>query len=101
MDGIIARSQINRYFETGHGGVAYVLTLSPDVAPEVQRLFESGDAATSGAAKRFFTSINLDYTGWRQWNFSASRFNHLKDGIISPNSKQSKPLHDIHIVARE
>ena len=85
MDGIIARSQINRYFETGHSGVAYVLTLSPDVAPEALRLIESSDAVTRSEVKRYFTSINLDYTSWRQWNLSASRFSRLRDGIISAN----------------
>jgi len=85
MDMIVARSQIDRYFETGRGGVAYVLTLSPDVAPQAARLFESDNVQTQDAVRLHFARTKIDYTSWRQWNLSVDRFIRVRDGIALVN----------------
>lgn len=81
MDAIVARSQIDRYFNTGRGGIAYVMTLSPDAAPQIARLRES-DAVNTRVATRDYFRQNFSYpgwqqAGWRRWNLSVSRFNRL------------------------
>lgn len=75
IDRIIAREQINRYFETGHGGIQYVLTLSSDAAPEIARLLDSTSQVTRGNASSYFISLTSasDANGWRQWNLAERR----------------------------
>jgi hypothetical protein len=72
IDRIIARDQINRYFETGRGGVEYSVTLSPDAAPEIKRLLQSPNEKTRTLARNYLDSIEPT-KGWRQWNLSQSR----------------------------
>jgi len=76
MDAIVARSQINRYFETGRGGIDYVLTLSPDAGPQIARLLESNDANTIARARAYYETKDSSLSGayrWRQWNLSIDR----------------------------
>jgi len=73
MDTVVAKSQINRYFETGRGGIAYVLTLSPDAAPQVARLTSSENESTRNLALWYFQNRHFDYTSWRQWNLSIDK----------------------------
>jgi len=75
IDRIIAREQINRYFETGHGGIQYVLTLSPDAAPEIARLLDSTSRVTRKNANSYFISLARasEADGWRQWNLAERR----------------------------
>ena len=76
MDQIIAKNQIDRYFETGRGGIAYTLTLSPDAAPEIARLLDSERAQTRQNTEFYLLwTENLAETrsDWRQWNLSISR----------------------------
>ena len=81
IDAVVARSQINRYLATGHGGVAYVLTLSPDIAPQLMRLAESGNTQTQNDVLRYFAYTEINRPGWRQWNLSANRFVRLRDEL--------------------
>ncbi|MCL1787089.1 MAG: DUF4173 domain-containing protein, partial [Defluviitaleaceae bacterium] len=71
MDRVIAREQVNRYFATGRGGVAYAVSLSPDAAPEIARLLESSAPETQRLAQNYFDRIESG-GGWRQWNLSRS-----------------------------
>ncbi|MCL2372806.1 MAG: DUF4173 domain-containing protein [Defluviitaleaceae bacterium] len=64
IDRIIARDQINRYFETGRGGIAYTLTLSPDAAPEITRLLSAESPQTRQQARNYFARLN-DNGSWR------------------------------------
>jgi len=74
IDRIIAREQINRYFATGHGGIHYVMSLSPDAAPEVARLLHSNDIGTRSYAQAYFVDRGLESNmSWRQWNLSRNR----------------------------
>jgi hypothetical protein len=83
MDAIIARDQVNRYFNHGGGGVPYTLTLSADAAPQIARLQNSDDFITRSRADGYFTRNRNRYNhlqqGWRQWNFSVSRVNRLSN----------------------
>jgi len=76
IDRIVARDQINRYFETGRGGIDYTLTLSPDAAPEIARLFLSENAHTQGRARAYFDNLEGN-ENWRQWNLSLDRAQRL------------------------
>jgi hypothetical protein len=78
MDSIVARSQVDRYFATGRGGVHYILTLSPDVAPQAVRLLESDNAHTVLMVENYFLSRNFQYDSWRQWNLSVDRFRQIR-----------------------
>ena len=76
MDRIIARDQINRYFETGRGGIVYTVSLSPDAAPEIERLLTSDDPETRQRAEQYFQRMDHmanNRTNWRQWNLSIDR----------------------------
>jgi len=72
IDRIIARDQVNRYFETGQAGIHYTLTLSPDAAPEIARLLQSENPQTQESARAYFDALEHT-TGWRQWNLSLNR----------------------------
>ncbi|MCL2852729.1 MAG: DUF4173 domain-containing protein [Defluviitaleaceae bacterium] len=82
IDSIVARSQINRYFDTGRAGISYVLTLSPDAGPQISRLLESGSAYTRDRTLAYYEMADLDSSGWRQWNLSVNRFNRLRNSIL-------------------
>lgn len=71
IDRVIAREQVNRYFATGQGGVAYVVSLSSDAAPEIARLLRSDNAETRRMAHGYFDRITPT-RDWRQWNISRS-----------------------------
>jgi len=74
MDRVIARNQIDRYFETGRGGISYTLSLSPDAAPEIVRLLESENEETRLLAQSYFERQRLaSDADWRQWNLSRNR----------------------------
>jgi len=73
IDRVIAREQINRYFATGHGGIHYAMSLSPDAAPEIARLFYSDNEQTRMYAQAYFSWPTPNNSNWRQWNFSRSR----------------------------
>ncbi|MCL2367783.1 MAG: DUF4173 domain-containing protein [Oscillospiraceae bacterium] len=77
IDRIIARDQVNRYFETGRGGITYTLTLSPDAAPEIARLFQSENPETRERAQAYLNAIEPS-ADWRQWNLSRDRALHLR-----------------------
>jgi len=71
IDRIIAREQINRYFATGQGGINYALSLSPDAAPEIVRLFASENPQIQENVHAYFGALE-GRRGWRQWNISRS-----------------------------
>jgi len=76
MDRVIAKEQIDRYFETGRGGIHYVTTLSPDAAPEVARLLTSENDETRLLAASYLERVeNManTRTDWRQWNRALER----------------------------
>jgi len=77
MDSIIARDQIDRYFNHDGRGVPYTLTLSPDAMPQITRLFESENAETRQMAHTYLSNMQTRYhslpQGWRQWNLAIER----------------------------
>ncbi|MCL2838604.1 MAG: DUF4173 domain-containing protein [Oscillospiraceae bacterium] len=83
MDQIIARDQINRYFNDNGGGIAYTLTLSVDAAPEIARLQASDDIETQNRANLYFSRNSRYYNSfpprWQRWNWSVNRLRDLGD----------------------
>ena len=84
MDAIIAKDQIDRYFENGAGGIDYTLTLSPDAANQIARLRECDDSAIKEMVREYFNNGDSlpTWWQWQQWNFS--RVNYLKPTSYSP-----------------
>ena len=78
IDRVVARDQVSRYFQTGKAGIDYVMTLSPDAAPEVARLLHSESAHTRHRAGDFLLTIEEFETSWRQWNLSIDRGRRLR-----------------------
>jgi hypothetical protein len=78
MDRIIARDQVNRYFETGQGGIHYATSLSADAAPEIARLLNSENRYTRERAENYFRAIEAVEPSWRQWNLSIHRASRLR-----------------------
>ncbi|MCL2828334.1 MAG: DUF4173 domain-containing protein [Oscillospiraceae bacterium] len=74
IDAIIAQDQIDRYVETGRGGIHYTVSLSSDAAPQVARLLAlEGDSETRERAVRYFERMErLEAVNWRQWNLSVN-----------------------------
>ena len=84
MDRIIARDQIDRYFETGRGGISYTLTLSPDAAPEIARLLESENDHARNAAQAYFERASrFETENWRQWNLSIHQLLQLRQSLFT------------------
>jgi hypothetical protein len=79
IDSLIARNQIDRYFAEQKQGVAYIMTLSPDAAPQIARLLdtEQVDPLTKELAQTYFVNLNNRYgdadRGWRGYNLSVNR----------------------------
>ena len=75
MDRLIAREQINRYLAGERTCAAYVLSLSPDAAPEIKRLLNSPNPQTQAAANSTLYWMGRDYAqgNLRQWNISRRR----------------------------
>ena len=70
VDRFIARDQVNRYFATGTGGIAYAASLSADAAVEIARLWESDNPDTHQHARGYFRRIENRRSGVMQWNLS-------------------------------
>ena len=70
MDRIIAKDQINRYFETGKGGIDYSLTLSADASPEIARLLNSNDDSIKASANEYLENNAENIEVWQQWKLA-------------------------------
>lgn len=73
MDAIVARNQVDRYFENGGDGITYVLNLSADAARQVSRLQNSYDEQTLRRVQDYYIRIKLDDGDWRHWNLATAR----------------------------
>jgi len=77
IDRVIANDQVNRYLAGRRYCAQYALSLSPDAAPEIARLFNSTNEQTRQNAYAYFNAIE-SHTNWRQWNLARSRAQYLK-----------------------
>lgn len=82
MDWLIAKNQIDRYFETGKSGIEYTLTLSVDAAPQIARLSQSNDKNITESVHNYFNR-NIEYynscvQSWQQWNLSVNKLQYQK-----------------------
>ena len=81
VDIIIAKNNINRYFETGQIDMVYLKSLSYDAAPEMQRLFisvksssDSEEKQIAGEITEYFNERKLDLEDQKSWqSFNISR----------------------------
>jgi hypothetical protein len=82
VDVIIAKNNINRYFETGQIDMVYLKGLSYDAAPEVQRLFMSVKSSPNSKEKQmteeisgYFKERKLDLENQKSWqSYNISKF---------------------------
>lgn len=79
IDNLIAKNQVDRYFALQRQGIEYIMTLSPDAAPQIARLLGSdeGDEHTQQLARKYFSDLNARYSveerGWQGYNLSIAR----------------------------
>ena len=91
MDVIIAKNNINRYFESGQIDVVYLKDLSYDAVPEMQRLFTivkiSADLKEKQMAldlSKYFKERRAELENQQSWqSFNISRYRALQ--IIGKN----------------
>ncbi|MBB6216176.1 hypothetical protein HNQ80_002275 [Anaerosolibacter carboniphilus] len=73
LDAMIARNNIDRYFETGKVDIHYITTLSYDAVPELTRLLESKDFNIQQALRYYYDtkgSIARQKATWKEFNLS-------------------------------
>lgn len=79
LDSLIAKNQIDRYFNNQKQGIEYVMTLSPDAASQINRLLKSEkvDERTKQLAKIYFIELENNFNnadqGWQGYNLSINR----------------------------
>ena len=79
IDTLIAKNQVDRYFADQKQGIGYIMTLSPDAAPQIARLLDSEkvDKHTRQMARMYFSDLNARYPvgerGWQGFNLSIDR----------------------------
>ena len=94
VDIIIAKNNINRYFETGQIDMAYLKGLSYDAAPEIQRLLMSVKSSPDLKKKQMAEEI-LEYfkesksdlknqKSWQSYNISKYKAEKIIDKYLSP-----------------
>jgi hypothetical protein len=88
IDSLIAKNQIDRYFNHHPQGIEYIMTLSPDAAPQINRLLtsEGVDTQTRQLARMYFDRLEARYGAaapdWREYNLSIAKG--LKIGAEAP-----------------
>jgi len=78
IDSIIAKNQVDRYFNNQKSGIEYVFTLSPDAAPQIARLLnsENVDEKVKERVDAYFGYIDKQYEnkeGWQEYNLSIEK----------------------------
>lgn len=79
IDLIIAKNQIDRYLNQENDGISYILTLSTDAAPQIQRLLttENIKPDKQEQARLYFENINRYYgsfaSRWQRYNLSVNK----------------------------
>ncbi len=79
IDTLIAKNQVDRYFAYQRQGIEYIMTLSPDAAPQIARLLdtEQVDPLTKELAQTYFVNLKNRYggaeRGWRGYNLSVNK----------------------------
>ena len=82
VDVIIAKNNINRYFETGQIDMVYLKNLSYDAIPEMQRLLISVKSSSdpeekqiAGEILEYFNERKLDLEDQKSWqSFNISKY---------------------------
>ena len=92
VDIIIAKNNINRYFETGQIDMVYLKNLSYDAIPEMQRLlisFKSSldpeEKQIAGEIMEYFNERKLDLENqksWQSFNISKCKAKKIIDKYI-------------------
>ena len=92
VDTIVAKNNINRYFDTGQIDMVYLKGLSYDAAPEMQRLFISVKASPDLKGKQmaeemsgYFKERKSDLKNqksWQSYNISKYKAEQIIDKYI-------------------
>jgi len=91
IDTLIAKNQVDRYFAEQKQGIEYIMTLSPNAAPQIARLLNSDkvDEHTRRLAFSYFASLQKRYAngdnGWQGYNLSISRGMRLATEALEGN----------------
>lgn len=78
IDFLVAQNQVDMFLDNRRPDVEYVLTLSPDAAPQVARLLtsEAVDPKVKLQAGKYFERIDRRYhnnNGWQNYNLSVEK----------------------------
>lgn len=82
MDKIVAKNQVDRYLSGERDDVSYVMTLSPDAASEIKRIYEkSNDYQSRHQARIWILENYKEYENtterWQRLNLSVVRLNDI------------------------
>jgi hypothetical protein len=91
IDVVIARNNIDRYFETGKVDVYYLTNLSYDAVPELVRLIDSKDSEVSQHMENYLYEKKDELSRSQPWqSFNISRYRALK--VLSKYQLHYKPI---------
>ena len=85
VDAIVAKSQVDRYYDHRGYGISYVMTLSADAAPQIARLLDAPDFPGNYPARKqaeaWFARQKSYYADfvprWQRFNLSVEVMKHL------------------------
>ena len=85
IDAIVAKRNVDRFFEKKETDFSYLLWLSPDAAPQIARLLEYPDLldpTNKDMLDGYFKRISQDnYDTWQEYNLSVERAKTLANNI--------------------
>lgn len=74
IDAVVAKSQVDRYYDHRGYGIAYVMTLSADAAPQIARLLDAPTYPAREQAEAWFARQKSYYADfvprWQRFNLS-------------------------------
>jgi uncharacterized protein DUF4153 len=85
IDSMIAKNNIDRYFETGKIDFYYLTTLSYDAVPQISRLLETENPIIRREVEKYFKSLKEEFnqkTSWQEFNHSNNKAKVLISTLI-------------------
>ena len=78
IDAMIAKNNVDRYFETGKIDFYYLTTLSYDAVPQISRLLETENSYIRIQVEDYFINLKKELnkeTSWQEFNLSKNKIN--------------------------
>ena len=85
VDEMIARNNVDRYFETGKIDMRYLMGLSADAVPELTRLLNAKDISIIEPIKNHLqhraSILNVDKPSWQEFNYSRHKAGQILNNV--------------------